>query len=667
VIGQGFPPLFGSQREEGSAIRLLAQMSSSEEEHSTESEDEFKAKHECTDIPCTVLFLTVVAVFTGVMIWALVSGDTRKLSRGIDVNGQICGVSQNVSDRPFLYYCPKEFEQNLGALRIDTNTPVCIASCPAGTFNTATNETHATPAVISSCPPAVSQAYLASPVAGLYCLPQKYYSARALEEVNSASADMLDSVHSGVADALKSWPVLVFVVFVATLLGYVYLWLLRVTARILIWICAIVAIVALAALGFYLWFNCDSLVPEAAADASDHDKQATDWMRQGLRALAVVLWVLSGVVLCLACCCGRSVEISTACVQTGAVVIWRMPMMLLFPFVKAITKSFFALLFIYGFMHLWVMGDVTGKGLHRRYSHTPEQWAVIVFYVFVSYWVLSYISAVYQFSIAYAVAKYYQAPEDEDGDRDVDSFAVMEGMAVGISRHTGSLAYGAAVIAALETVQRILEYVERKNDELGEGGNKCLKCMLESCLCCCRCMEGIIQFINKNAYIDIAVTGDNTFCQAVRNVMKVVVDFGPAMAILNGATVIFQIVGMASITAVCGLMASAILMSKTFSDKDSEWFIGSPVLPIVIACFVGLTVTWAFMAIFDVTTDTLLYCYAEDKTLHGDHACNAPADMRSLYEEAEKQASASSAKKATAADRGAESSTNKRRFARSRD
>eukprot|EP00413_Alexandrium_margalefii_P038944 CAMPEP_0204593744 /NCGR_PEP_ID=MMETSP0661-20131031/51680_1 /ASSEMBLY_ACC=CAM_ASM_000606 /TAXON_ID=109239 /ORGANISM="Alexandrium margalefi, Strain AMGDE01CS-322" /LENGTH=646 /DNA_ID=CAMNT_0051604083 /DNA_START=56 /DNA_END=1996 /DNA_ORIENTATION=+ len=624
-------------------------MSSSEEEDSntgTGSEDEFHAKHTCTDIPCAALFVTALVVFIGVMIWALAKGDTRKMSHGIDVNGQLCGLSANVSDRPFLYYCPRAFEQSLGLLRIDTKYPVCVASCPNGTFDALTNVTYATPAVISSCPPAVSQAYLAEPMAGLYCLPKKYYSAKALSEVHAATADALDSVHSNAASTLTAWPVLVLVVIAATVLGYVYLWLLRVTAKILIWLCVIVSMAVLVGLGVYVWMNNEGLVPEAEDDANEQAVQRREWARHGLKALAMVLWGLAGMVLCLACCCGRSIELSTACVQTATMVIWRMPLMLLSPFVKAITKSFFALLFIYGFMHLWAMGEVTGTGLHRRYSHTPEQWGVIIFYMFVAYWVLSYITAIYQFSCAYAVAKYYQAPRDEEGHRDVDSFAVMEGTVVGVSKHTGSLAYGAAIIAALEVAQRILEYVERKNDELGEEANKCVRCMLRSCLCCCKCVEGIIQFINQNAYIDIAVTGNNSFCKAVRNVMKVVIDFGPAMAILNGATYIFQIVGMAAITALCGLLASAVLSSSPFSDPASDWFIDQRALPIALSCFLALTVAWAFMAIFDVTTDTLLYCYAEDKNSHDGEAANAPKDMRKLYEEAEKTAADQKAQKA---------------------
>merc|ERR1712228_402692 len=109
----------------------------------------------------------------------------------------------------------------------------------------------------------------------------------------------------------------------------------------------------------------------------------------------------------------------------------------------------------------------------------------------------------------------------------------------------GSLAYGAALIALLHMIESILQYIKRKYDEIGEDTNKCIKCCLTSCICFVNCFEKCIQFVNKNAYIDIAVKGNIGFCQAVKNVAHILIDFAPAMAILNGATVIFQIVGIA--------------------------------------------------------------------------------------------------------------------------
>jgi len=251
-----------------------------------------------------------------------------------------------------------------------------------------------------------------------------------------------------------------------------------------------------------------------------------------------------------------------------------------------------------------------------------------------AYWVLEVCTAIFQFSVAYAVAKYYRSVDPSGRRQAVDSCAVVEGTRIGVTKHLGSLTFGAAVIAIFQVFQRIMEYIERKDAEMGSDGNPCMRGCFACCLGMCRCFENIMAFINKNAYIDIAVTGSNNFCRAVRNVAHVIIDFGPAMALLNGATVIFQVVGMAAITCLCGTMAFFVLRLDMFSNPQSAWHVESQVAAVVLACIVALIVSWSFMDIFDVTTDTLLYCYAEDKKTNG-AALAAPPDMRRLYEDAE--------------------------------
>jgi len=277
---------------------------------------------------------------------------------------------------------------------------------------------------------------------------------------------------------------------------------------------------------------------------------------------------------------------------------------------------------------------VTGTGVHKKYEHTPQQWGLIMFFVFNAYWVLEMCTAVFQFSVAYAVAKYYRSFASSGHHQAVDSCAVLEGTRISVTKHLGSISFGAAIIAVFQVTQRIMEYIERKEAQLSEDSNPCIRGCLACCLGACRCMENIMAFINKNAYIDIAVTGDHNFCRAIRNVAHVIIDFGPAMALLNGATVIFQVVGMAAITCICGTMAFFVLRLEKFADPSSDWHVESQTAAVVLACVVALIVSWSFMDIFDVTTDTLLYCYAKDKLTNG-AAVGAPPNMRRLYEDAE--------------------------------
>jgi len=605
----------------------------------------FKDKHTCTDIPCLLVFIVAIIAFVFVFLWGAATGNTAKLSRGIDVEGRICGVDPNVTDRPLLYYCPKN--SLVAEFVVDTEYPVCIQQCPTGTWNNLTKQMFVTPAAVPECAALHDLAYLTRTVASRYCIPEKLFSAEAAQEVASAVSDWSDII-SGELDAVRnSWHVLVLVVVLATVLGYAYLFLLRAVARCLIWLCVLVAMAALIGFGGYLWAGADMPMVPGEEDAGDVDAlpASGDSTRAVLtKVLAVALWALAGLLFCLACCCGRGVQLSIACVQTGTLVIWKMPLLLLSPLIKALAKACLAWVFIWGFIHLWATGEVSGKGHHRHYEFADWQWGLIVYYIFVSIWVMSFITALYEFAVAYAVAKYYAEPHDEDGEKEIECCGVGEGVSVGLSCHAGSLALGSAIIALFELVQKILEYVETKNQELGH--NQCISCMLGTCLCCCKCLEGFVQFINKNAYIDIAITS-NSFCKAVRSVMHIVIDHGAAMAILNGATVIFQIVGVVSITATCGLASYYALSTRALGYSA-----GDPALAVAFSCGLAFIVAWSFMAIFDVTTDTLLYCYCEDKYAHG-HATTAPEDMRELYEQAEDEIRTQKAKGAAPVEKAA--------------
>jgi len=308
-----------------------------------------------------------------------------------------------------------------------------------------------------------------------------------------------------------------------------------------------------------------------------------------------------------------------------------MPLLLMAPLVKAFTKTGLALVLVIGFVHLWSTADITGTGTRRHYHFDSEQQLYLAMYVFVGCWLLTFVTALYQFSIAYAVAKWYDIEPGEDDERDADCFGVVEGVRCGLRYHLGSLAFGSALIATLELFQRLVEYAEIKNQQ--EGGNKVVSSCLTCVLCCCKCVEGILRFVSKNAYIDMAIQSTG-FCQAVRNVGHVVIDHGAAMAILNGATVVFQIVGMAAITAVCGLVAYATLNTDTFANPFSERHVANPGFATGMACVLGFIVAWAFMAVFDVATDTILICMAKDMQQHSGLAVKAPRKMKHMFERA---------------------------------
>lgn len=147
-----------------------------------------------------------------------------------------------------------------------------------------------------------------------------------------------------------------------------------------------------------------------------------------------------------------------------------------------------------------------------------------------------------------------------------------------------------------------------------------------------------MQFVNKNVYIDIALTSKG-FCTALGSVAEIIIHHGAAMAILNGATLIFQIVGLASITACCGLVSALLLSTSKYRDITSAAYLPNPGAAIAVSCILAFIVGWAFMAIFDMTSDTLLICHAEDlQRSDGPKHTEDNKEFAEMYAKAEERA-----------------------------
>jgi len=245
----------------------------------------------------------------------------------------------------------------------------------------------------------------------------------------------------------------------------------------------------------------------------------------------------------------------------------------------------------------------------------------------------AYVNALYQFVVAYIVADYYYAPFHDDGDKDVDQCgALMEGMYHGTVTHSGSLAYGSLLIAIIEFLQKCLEYAEKKNQE--GGGNACVSCLIGTALCCLSCVKSIIEYINKNAYIDIAISGTDDFCTAGKNAITVITANMGTMSILHGATWVFSIFGSMLITFLTTLITYFVVGTGSFANVDgrgSDGAVPDKVVVCIAAAFISMGVSFCFMNVFDMSADTLVYCVGYDKEIMRSEPSTAPDLLRELW------------------------------------
>uniref|UniRef100_A0A7S1PS63 Choline transporter-like protein n=1 Tax=Alexandrium catenella TaxID=2925 RepID=A0A7S1PS63_ALECA len=577
-----------------------------------QEEEDLKSRHHCTDIPCLIVFIVALVAFAPFYIWCISQGDVARLFHGIDYRGRICGVDPYVANEPYLYWCSSSSAQ--GALSLDLADPICVSSCPGASqpSSSMTPFFGMQPGCAFVSGLEGMSAYRTVVMLGRYCIPhssftdyQSLVSQISGKEMGGHTKKLMRSVSS----IPSAWPALLAAFMISLVVGYLYLLFLRHCAEVLIWISMGMCIVAFGWFGIFLWTHSKNL------DTNGVDVGGTIGLEdneQAAKIAALISWSLAVIVALVACCLRHSVAAASACIEVACDEMFEMPSMLLLPMYKSIVKGLLVLVLIYGFLKLVSTAEIStygGNGITRDFHFTDQQYVLLVYYMFMSFWLLAFSTAVYQFTVAFAVAEYYFTEYDHEQVKDVGCCAVWDGLHIGLGCHAGSLAYGSLLIALLQTIQKILEFAEKQNKEVQ---NKVLDCILACAMACVGCCKEFVEFVNRNAYIDMAITSES-FCDSARNALSMMVQLGGAMTILNGATFVFSVFGTSLITLSSGAFTYWLATScSAFSDSRSSLFIDSPVTAMAVSMLIGLYVALCFMDLLDMASDTLLFCYGVD-------------------------------------------------------
>jgi len=607
-----------------------------------EEEVDLKSRHGCTDVPCCLLFAVALVAFAMLLAWCVRHGNLGRLYHGIDYRGHVCGVDHAVADKPYLYWCPLSMSGS--SVSLNLQKPICVQSCPgAGTAGPASTPMYSIQpeCEVVSGPEGVAS-YKTKVLLGRYCFPRT--GKRQIKAMVKSITGGKGNLKSAAGQAMESlstipaaWPVLLGVFLASIVMGYVYLALLRHCAEPLVWASMLLTFLGLVLLGVYLWRNAASLGAAGLPDGvpaqqgleglEGHEEEAA-------RIIAGVCWALALGVVVLACCFRHSIAAAAACTEVACDAMFEMPSLLIAPAVKAVIKGTLCFALLFGFLLLYSTAKVSeggGDGISRKFEFKPEQYWMMIFYMAVSFWILAFVSALYQFVIAYATAEYYYTPYDHDDEKDVGCCVLCEGLHIGLLYHAGSLAFGSLLIALLQTLQKVIEYAEQKNEET--ANSQVIKCLLCCCACFVNCCKDIVKFINRNAYIDIAITSHN-FCDAAKRALETIIELGGAMAILNGATYVFTVFGTALITLACGALAEVAAAHGAFAGSGSVSVAGCPLAPMLVSMLVGCLVALDFMNVFDMTSDALLYCYGVDLR-SGKGGYTAPTALKELVHSGE--------------------------------
>lgn len=598
-----------------------------------------------TDLICMVILLLYVLGMCFVSVYAVQNGNPRRLTHAYDFKGHLCGVDDAVKDKPLVYWCGAgTMLENGVPSALDLQFPTCVNKCPTNTQTfmaclgierVQVDETGEKPFVTEMTTITQStvkqSSYPTQELGGLYCIPH-------LSDMDLPGDDPLTESLMGPSGPLgntwvrttaavgglhRCWMVVGWAMVLAVALGYGFLFMLNRQAKLLV-LGTLIAVTA----GFLivgLYYLIGSALSGGSLEAWEsnnllfrqYDRQTAASVSRGLG----LLFLGSGVVLMLFTYFSQdAITTALGCVEPACECIFAMPSMLLQPVIEAVWKLLVTSLLLSGLTwllstahmepdYIKLKGEEVG-GLTRTLDFPFGSKVMALYYSFGLVWLLELTNAMSQFVISYSVILWYYTPKPKGYGPHIP---LVRGFIVGVVFHLGSLALGAFLMLVCRPVRTVMGYAQKQAKSPDNPTCESLGRNMESCI---SCYQKNVEFISKNAYIDVCISS-SSFCTAAKNSFGFMVTEGGKVLSLTGACYIFTIAGTLGISTVTGLLTYFLVTTNgLWTDNKSEHYVENPHFVAAVAAILAGYVASCFMIVFDHTSDALLYTFIWNK-FHG--------------------------------------------------
>ena len=204
--------------------------------------------------------------------------------------------------------------------------------------------------------------------------------------------------------------------------------------------------------------------------------------------------------------------------------------------------------------------------------------------------------------------------------------------------HLGSIAFGSLIIAIVQFIRLVMEYINNKTKDLQQksGFVKCLMCCVR---CCLWCFEKCVKYITRNAYIVIAAQG-KTFCSATFTVFHILLNNVTTIGIATLVSSLVILLGKLVITAGCTIIAyiwldtaikcSESTMSATECADSGIMRPDSPVLPLIFVAAFAYGIAVVFLGVYDMGIETIIVSFCIDKEENSEGQYMYPPTLASV-------------------------------------
>jgi hypothetical protein len=601
-------------------------------------EDGPLAKRTCRDPICCLLFVAFLGAMFGIAAWGYSQGNPGLIGRGYDYNGRMCGMDDEVKDYPYLYF----------PIPVSTDylkMTVCVKSCPKSdseltveckptTYHTDCIGDSTMSSDITAGGSAFDNKFYIYATTGYvsrFCVPQVDGTKFASAANTVLNTDVLEQ---WISDIRETWPVIAVSIAVAFVIGFIYMVLLRYCSGVLTWFAILAFIAGTAILGWRFYDNATKVASETGSISStDNSETSTSKTILAQKIIAYVCWGVSGFTFLVVLCLFNRIRLAIAIMKAAADYVKATPSVFIVPPVTVLILLVFYAFWSSAAIFLVSSGDATQMKTLPFGSFTYDKTLkrLLIYHLFALLWVNAFILAATQFILASSTALWYFS----QGTGQAAPATIRTSVKRFFKYHFGSIAFGSLILAIIQFIRIVLAYIDAQAQKAKGSENKLVTYTLRCLGCYLACFERFIKFLNKNAYIQIALSG-KSFCGATKDAFVLIVNNPLRMGVVSSIGGVFVLFGKIFVAAITALIGFLVL---TNWDRYSSQ-IYSPFIPVLVMFIFAYVVGAVFMTVYGLAADTILACFIVDEQLNKKKNApprHCPESLRSFLDEHKKK------------------------------
>ncbi|CAK6974265.1 choline transporter-like protein 5-A [Scomber scombrus] len=474
-----------------------------------------------------------------------------------------------------------------------------------------------------------------------------------LQDAAKGITGLMDTKELGmkiVEDYAKSWVWILIGLLISLAVSLVFILLLRFTAGLLLWL-TIISVILLLAYG--MWYCSTELSQLRHKPGSDvaivevglqTDLQVYLQLRQTWIILLVSLGVTEASILLMLIFLRRRVRVAIALLREASRAISHIMSTLFYPVITFLLLTVCISYWTVTAVYLASSGDAVYKVMspdvscpYANSTCNPETFnrsniskeasclgsqCLFAFYggetsyhrylfllqlsnLLIFLWLVNFSLALEQCTLAGAFSSYYWARRKP---QDIPPCPLFSSFSRALRYHTGSLAFGALILSVVQLVRIVLEYLEQKLKGLDNSLSRFIMCCLK---CCFWCLEKFIRYMNRNAFIMVAIYGKN-FCTSAREAFFLLMRNVVRVAVLDRVTDFLLFLGKVLIAGGVGAIAFLFftreipVIQEEVPNLNYYWI---PLLTVVIGAYL---IAHGFFSVYAMCVDTLFLCFCDD-------------------------------------------------------